>query len=474
MDSRCGTRRRTRFAHGKEGVTGARKTYLCIDLKSFYASVECIARGLDPFKANLVVADPDRSRTTICLAVSPALKRLGVPGRCRLFEVPDGIDFITAKPRMRRYMEVSSEIYSIYLRYVSPDDVHVYSIDECFIDATPYLALYGTDARAFARTLMDAVFAETGICATAGIGENLFLAKVALDITAKHADDGIGELTEASFRETIWDHTPITDIWNIGPGIAARLARYGAHTLRDVAHMREDTLYREFGVNAEYLIDHAWGQEPCTITEIHAYEPQGHSLVNSQVLPCDYSFDEARMVLREMTDASVLDLVANGYAARRVSLSVGYARDRRGAGASAAEAARVFDGGHGKRVIASPEARAQGRSGGERTLPAPTNSFAEIFARIDALYGETVDRTRVIRRIAVGFSDLVPEESVQRSLFDGADETRGHDRERERHLADAVIAVKGKFGKNALLKGTSYFDKATARERNEQIGGHHA
>ena len=238
------------------------KTYLCIDLKSFYASVECVARGLDPFEARLVVADPDRSRTTICLAVSPGLKRLGVPGRCRLFEVPEELDFITAKPRMRRYMEVSAEIYSIYLRFVSPDDVHVYSIDECFIDATPYLALYGTTPRAFARTLMDAVFAETGICATAGIGTNLFLAKVALDIAAKHADDGIGELDERSFREVIWDHEPITDVWNIGPGIAARLERYGARTLRDVAHMREDTLYREFGVNAEYLIDHAWGRSP--------------------------------------------------------------------------------------------------------------------------------------------------------------------------------------------------------------------
>ena len=315
---------------------------------------------------------------------------------------------------------------------------------------------------------MDAVFAETGICATAGIGTNLFLAKVALDIAAKHADDGIGELDERSFREVIWDHEPITDVWNIGPGIAARLARYGAHTLRDVAHMREETLYREFGANAEYLIDHAWGQEPCTIAEIHAYKPQGHSVMNSQVLPCDYSFEEARTVLREMVDASALELVDCGLAARRVSLHVGYARDR---GAARGAAARVFDGGHGKRSLLSSEERARGRAGGERTLDAPTNSFAALFDRVEAIFEETVDRTRAIRRIAVGFSDLAPEGSAQLSLFDEGD---APERSRERSLADARIAVAEKFGKNALLRGTSFREKATQRERNEQIGGHHA
>lgn len=445
----------------------AGKTYLCIDLKSFYASVECVARGLDPFEAKLVVADPDRSRTTICLAVSPALKKLGVPGRCRLFEVPESLDFIVAKPRMRRYMEVSAEIYAIYLRYISPDDIHVYSIDECFIDATPYLSLYGTTPRAFARTLMDAVFAETGICATAGIGTNLFLAKVALDVTAKHANDGIGALDEATFRRTIWDHKPITDIWNIGPGIAARLAAHGAHTLRDVAHMREKTLYREFGANAEYLIDHAWGQEPCTIADIHAYEPEGRSLMNSQVLPCDYSFEEALAILREMVDASALELVDYGLAARKVSLHVGYARNRR---EDRANPVRLFDGGHGKRIIASREERAQGSSGGQRTLDAPTNSFEVLFARMRALFEETVDRARPIRRIAVGFSDLENEASVQQRLFDDAAVSR----DRERRLTDTRLAVESKFGKNALLKGTSFRAKATQRERNEQIGGHHA
>ena len=282
------------------------RVYLCIDLKSFYASVECAARGLDPFTTNLVVADPDRSNTTICLAITPAMKELGVRNRCRVFEIPEGIDYIMATPRMHLYMEESARIYSIYLRYVSADDVHVYSIDECFIDVTSYLALYGKTPRQMARLLMDAVFAETGICATAGIGTNLFLAKVALDVTAKHADDGIGVLDEAEFRRVIWPHRPLTDIWNIGPGITRRLAKYGVHDLRGVTQMREETLYREFGVNAEFLIDHAWGQEPCTIAEIHAYEPKGHSLVNGQVLPSDYTADEARMVMREMVDANTV------------------------------------------------------------------------------------------------------------------------------------------------------------------------
>ena len=283
-------------------------------------------RGLDPFTTNLVVADPERSRTTICLAITPALKELGVRNRCRVFEIPEGIDYIMATPRMHLYMEVSSQIYAIYLRYVSADDVHVYSIDECFIDITSYLALYGKTPRQMARMLMDAVFAETGICATAGIGINLFLAKVALDITAKHADDGIGVLDEAEFKRVIWPHRPLTDIWNIGPGIARRLAKYGVHDLYGVTRMREKTLYREFGVNAEFLIDHAWGQEPCTIAEIHAYEPKGHSLVNGQVLPSDYTAAEARMVMREMVDASTLDLVRQEMAADRIDLHVGYAR----------------------------------------------------------------------------------------------------------------------------------------------------
>ena len=438
------------------------KTYLCIDLKSFYASVECADRGLDPFVDNLVVADPERSRTTICLAITPAMKALGVKNRCRVFEIPDGIDYTMARPRMRRYMEVSAGIYAIYLRFVSPEDVHVYSIDECFIDATPYLPLYGMDARAFARTLMTAVFQETGICATAGVGTNLFLAKVALDITAKHAPDNIGFLDEGTFKQQIWFHRPITDIWGIGPGIARRLARHGAQDLASVAALNPEVLYREFGVNAEYLIDHAWGQEPCTIAEIQAYEPEGRSLVNGQVLPSDYTFEEARMVLREMVDASVLELVEHGLVTERISLSVGYAREK-----GSWNAAETFEGGHGTRLLGAHAAGE--RTGGSRKLERRTNSACFLIERFESLFDETAHRDVPIRRINVGFSDLLAEQFATATLFDNAQAEA-----KERQLQDALIAVRGKFGKNAMLKGTSLQKKATARERNEQVGGHHA
>lgn len=337
------------------------RTYVCIDLKSFYASVECVDRGLDPLTANLVVADPDRTEKTICLAITPSMKALGLSSRCRVFEIPESVDYVMAKPRMQRYMEASADIYSIYLRYVSPEDIHPYSIDECFIDATPYLSLYRTSAREFAVMLMEAVLAETGVRATAGVGPNLFLAKVALDITAKHARDCIGFLDQAEFERTIQTHRPITDIWNIGPGIARRLAKYAVYDLRGVCEMSEATLYREFGVNAEYLIDHAHGVEPCTIADIHAYEPSGHSLGNGQVLPCDYSFEEARDVLREMVDQLVLDLVEKRLVAESISLYVGYARDHEAGGARAVdEPGAYFDGGHGRRP-------ASGRRGGSHT-----------------------------------------------------------------------------------------------------------
>ena len=438
------------------------KTYLCIDLKSFYASVECADRGLDPFVDNLVVADPERSRTTICLAITPAMKALGVKNRCRVFEIPDGIDYTMARPRMRRYMEVSAGIYAIYLRFVSPEDVHVYSIDECFIDATPYLPLYGMDARAFARTLMTAVFQETGICATAGVGTNLFLAKVALDITAKHAPDNIGFLDEGTFKQQIWFHRPITDIWGIGPGIARRLARHGAQDLASVAALNPEVLYREFGVNAEYLIDHAWGQEPCTIAEIQTYEPEGRSLVNGQVLPSDYTFEEARMVLREMVDASVLELVEHGLVTERISLSVGYARKK-----GSWNTAETFEGGHGIRLLGAQAAGE--RTGGSRKLERRTNSACFLIERFESLFDETAHRDVPIRRINVGFSDLLAEQFATATLFDNTQAEA-----KERQLQDALIAVRGKFGKNAMLKGTSLQKKATTRERNEQVGGHHA
>ena len=437
------------------------RTYVCIDLKSFYASVECVDRGLDPLTANLVVADPDRTEKTICLAITPSMKALGLPGRCRVFEIPEGVRYVMARPRMQRYMEVSADIYSIYLRYVSPEDIHAYSIDECFIDATPYLSLYRMGAKEFAVMLMEAVLAETGVCATAGIGPNLFLAKVALDITAKHAEDHIGYLDQAEFKRSIQTHRPITDIWNIGPGIAKRLAKYGARDLR--------------------------GVEPCTIADIHAYEPSAHSLGNGQVLPCDYSFDEARDVLKEMVDQLVLDLVEKGLVAGSISLYVGYAKGRGAGGGAGAQGGGIagddgrvggvagddgtggeyFDGGHGRRPASGR--RAFPHTGGTRRQPDRTNLCSRLMPRFLDLFDETTRKDAPIRRINVGFGGVLPEEFATMDLFADAEAEA-----EERRLQQAVLAVKGRFGKNALLRGTSLKEKATARERNEQIGGHHA
>lgn len=455
------------------------RTYVCIDLKSFYASVECVARGLDPMEARLVVADPDRTVTTICLAVSPAMKALGVRNRCRVFEIPEGLDYVMARPRMRAYMAASADIYGVYLRYVSPDDIHPYSIDECFIDATAYLGLYGMTAREFASTLRDAVRAETGIPATAGIGPNLFLAKVALDIAAKHAADGIGLLGERSFREQIWPHRPITDIWNIGPGIARRLARYRAFDLKGVTEMDPDVLYREFGVNAEYLIDHAWGLEPCTIAEIKAYEPESSSVMNGQVLPHGYSFYDGLMVMREMCDDTVLELVEKRLVTDHISLHVSYEWERgaatagegseagraSGTGGEAGEspAPAFFQGEHGLR----PVGRSRPHGGGGRRLPECTNSFTKLFGYLEALWRESVDPSRLIRKISLGFGNLVDEDLATVDLFTDCEAAA-----RERRRQEAVLAVKEKFGKNALIKGTSLKEHAMGRERNLLVGGH--
>lgn len=422
------------------------RTYLCIDLKSFYASVECVDRGLDPLSEKLVVADSERGRTTICLAITPAMKALGIPNRCRVFEIPSDVKYIMAKPRMRRYMEVSADIYEIYLRYVSAEDIHVYSIDECFIDATPYLNFYDVTPREFARMLMDAVLKETKVYATAGIGTNLFLAKVALDIAAKHASDRIGFLDEAEFKRTIWHHRPITDIWQVGPGIARRLAKYRVFDLAGVASMDEEVLYREFGVNAEFLIDHAHGVEPCTMKQIKEYVPQTHSVMNGQVLPEDYAEADAFVVMKEMVDAAVLDLVEKGLVAGGVSLSVGYARSGPWRGAHASEGANV-----------------------SQKLCTKTNSLGELMANFEEMWRKRVDAGKKIRRMSLGFSDVSPEEEATLDLFSNSREKR-----RERNMQEAVLAVKGKFGKNALVRGMSLLEKATARDRNEQVGGHHA
>ena len=403
-------------------------TYICIDLKTFYASVECVELGLDPFTTNLVVADPSRTEKTICLAITPAMKRLGIRNRCRVFEIPKGIKYKTATPRMKLYMQKSVEIYRIYLQRVCPEDIHPYSIDECFIDATPYLALYGLTAKEFAQELIDAVMRQTGITATAGIGSNLFLAKVALDVTAKHSPDNIGVLSQATFREKLWHHTPLTDIWGIGPGIAARLERYGVHDLAGIAAMSKQVLFREFGANAEFLIDHASGIEPCTMAQIKAYKSKSTGIGNGQVLARGYSYEETRLILQEMIDGLVLDLIEK-------------------------HAVRRFPAGHG---------------GGARKLSGKTASLKKISAAFMSLYEETVNPARKVRRINIGLTGLMPEELEEISLFDGPE------LQQERQMQKTLLAVKSKFGANALLRGSSLLKASTVHERNEQVGGHRA
>lgn len=393
--------------------------------------------------------------------------------RCRVREIPAGVDYMTAMPRMRRYMEVSKQIYKVYLRFVSSEDIYPYSIDECFIDATPYLRLYEIEAKEFAERLREAVLRETGVTATAGIGTNMFLAKVALDVTAKHTGDGIGILDEDSFKRELWFHQPITDIWGIGPGIARRLAKYGAYDLAGVCACRPQTLYKEFGKNAEYLIDHAWGQETATLAQVRAYVPKGHSLNSGQVLMRDYTFDEARTILREMVDDSALELVEKGLACGGIGLYVGYSR----AGIARADV-HMFDGGHGLRMINDVEegkaAVLAAYGGGSRKLPSDTNSENTLMNAFLALYDETVDRDASIRRVNISFTGLIPEAQVQATLFDVCGANDDVNKERERRLANAVVAARGRFGANAVLRGTSLKKEANARERNNQIGGHRA
>ncbi len=412
-------------------------SYLCIDLKSFYASVECVERGLDSMSTDLVVADPARGSGAICLAVSPSLKAKGVKNRCRIFEIPQKYKYIVAKPRMKLYMEYSARIYSIYLHYISPEDIHVYSIDECFLDVTQYQRMYGKDARQIAKMLMDAVWQETGIAATAGIGSNLFLAKVALDISAKHTKDRMGYLDLDSFRREIWFHRPITDIWNVGRGIAKRLERLGIFDLYGVAHFDEGRLYREFGVNAEFLIDHANGVEPCTIADIHAYRAKSNSLSNGQILFEDYRFEDAMTVMREMVDLLVLELVERNLVTGSISLSVGYSKD-----------------------VIPP-------SGGTERLPETTNSHRKLDAYFTAFFEKKVSRLHPIRRINIGVNELVDECYATYDLFTDLEAEK-----RERDLQHTVLDIKKKFGKNSILKGMSLEEKATARERNRMIGGH--
>ena len=543
------------------------KTYISIDLKSFYASVECMERGLDPLNTNLVVADASRTQKTICLAVSPSLKAYGIPGRARLFEVEqkvkeanarrqtrapknilDGksvfaselnenpnlaIDYIAAKPRMALYMSKSTQIYDVYLRYIAPEDIYAYSVDEVFIDASGYLKTYGLNAHDFARLLVREVFKETGITATAGIGPNLYLCKIAMDIGAKHTEadaDGvrIAELDEYSYRRLLWDHRPITDFWRVGRGYAKKLAKKSIFTMGDIArcslgtssdYYNEDLLYKMFGVNAELLIDHAWGYEPCTLAEVKSYRPQRKSLVSGQVLQNAYTYDKTRIVVREMMELLALDLVDKGLLTNQIVLTVGYDIEN----LSDPERRRAYKGeitvdGYGREI---PK-----HAHGTGNLPFSTSSTKLTTDCVLEVFDRVVDESLLTRRISITANNLVLESEYKResevasaepeqiSMFDmlaGGDDSHAPERvsskeatayseqdkpnstvvaesisgsagndndedalEKEKQVQEAMLKIKKRFGKNAILKGTNLQEGATAKERNAQIGGHKA
>ena len=440
--------------------------------------MECVDRGLDPLTTNLVVADETRSDGTICLAVSPSLKALGVPGRPRLFEVKQRlaeikaltgktVPYITAMPRMARYLEVSSQIYCIYLKYLSPSDTHVYSIDESFMDLTPYLNLYGMTAHKLVTTMIRDVLRETGITATGGVGTNLYLAKIAMDITAKKlpADkDGVrvAELDEQSFREKLWTHEPLTDFWQIGPGIAAHLGRMGIHTMGDLARLslqNEEIFFREFGIDAEILIDHAWGIETCGMAEIKAYKPATKSLATGQVLPRAYSWEEGRLAVKEMTEQVVLGLVEQGFVAEGVTLYVGYQiLSKEGLSSYHGPIKGNY---YGRKV--PPSVHGTGK------LDGPTASLSRITEAVLKLYDKLVDKELEVRRMSIAAIRLSPKEEVppQMSLF-----SSWKNDARETALLKAAISLHKRFGKNSLVKGMDLLEAGTTRERNDQIGGH--
>lgn len=415
-----------------------KKTYICIDLKSFYASVECVERGLDPLTTNLVVADPERTEKTICLAVSPSMKALGVPNRCRVFQIPSDVEYIMAPPRMQLYIDYSANIYSVYLKYIAKEDIHVYSIDEVFMDVTEYLTLYQMSAKELGIRIMQDVADTTGITATCGIGTNLYLAKIALDITAKHVEDHVGVLTEQLFQKTLWNHKPLTDFWRIGAGTVKRLESIGIHTMGEIAAADENVLYRLFGVDAELLIDHAWGIEPTTIADIKNYKPKRNSLTSGQVLACGYSYKDGKLVVREMADLLALELVDKGLVTDSITLHVGYDNEQN-----------------------LPSAH------GTISMTLTTSSAKAIISYTEQLYERIVNPRAFIRRVNLSFNNVVDEAYQQYDLF-----TDPADLEREHKMQKAMLDIKKKFGKNAILKGMNLEEHATTRERNQQIGGH--
>ena len=496
------------------------RSYLCVDLKSFYASVECMQRGLDPMTTLLAVADESRTEKTICLAVSPALKAYGVSGRARLFEAIEQvkkanaqrrqkapgqrfagkssnarelaadpaleIDFLVARPQMGRYMEVSSHIYNIYLRFIAPEDIHVYSIDEVFIDLTAYLKTYNATPRQLTEKLVQAVFQDTGITATAGIGTNLYLAKVAMDIVAKKMPPDkhgcrIAELTEMSYRQQLWDHQPITDFWRVGRGYARRLEKYGMKTMGDIAlcsvggpgdYYNEDLLYKLFGINAELLIDHAWGWEPCTIRHIKEYRPECSSISSGQVLSCPYTVEKARLIVEEMLDLLVLDLVEKKLQTDQIVLTIGYDRE------SLSDPKIHYTG----PVTTDPYGRSIPKPAtGSVNLGKYTSSTRRVMEHALALYDRITDPALLVRRLSVAAMHVLPRHQVpqdgageQLDLFSAPErlEKEQQAEEREQRRQEAVLQIKRKFGKNSILKGMNYQEGATTRERNGQVGGH--
>ena len=504
------------------------KTYIAIDLKSFYASVECRERNRDPLTTNLVVADPSRTEKTICLAVSPSLKKYGLSGRARLFEViqkvktaneirklkaPNHvfcgssddsrelqkkpslkIDYIIAPPRMARYMEYSTKIYNIYLKYIAPEDIHIYSIDEVFIDVTHYLSTYNMTAHELAMTMIQDILDTTGITATAGIGTNMYLCKIAMDIVAKHIEPDkngvrIAKLDEMSYRRLLWNHRPITDFWRVGRGYSKKLEKIGLYTMGDIArcsigkptdYYNEELLYKLFGINAELLIDHAWGYEPCTMEDVKTYKPETNSISSGQVLHCPYEFDKARLVVKEMTDLMVLDLVDKGLVTNQIVLTIGYDIENiTDKNRSQSYKGTVTTNYYGKKVPKPAH--------GTTNLPKQTSSTTLITNAVMELYDKIVNKKLLIRRINIVANKLVDEHSVknankyeQLDLFTDYEilkkqrEKENAESEREKRMQNTILDIKKKFGKNAILKGMNLQEGATAKDRNNQIGGHKA
>ena len=498
------------------------RRYLCIDLKSFYASVECVERGLDPLDTNLVVADDSRTEKTICLAVSPSLKAYGIGGRARLFEVVQkvkeinyqrrsragklngesfsdrelksdpalGLSYITAKPRMSLYVKYSTDIYKIYLRYIAPEDILVYSVDEVFIDVTDYIRHYNMTPKELAMTIILDVLKTTGITATAGIGTNMYLAKVAMDIDAKHikADENgvrISELDEISYRKRLWEHTPITDFWRIGKGYRDRLAKLGLFTMGDVARFSlseigEDRLYRAFGVNTELLIDHAWGYEPCTLKEANAYKPKNNSISSGQVLHSPYSFDKGRLIVKEMSELLALDLVRKGLVTNQIVLTVGY------------DVENLLDENikskyKGEIILDHYGRKVPKYAHGTENIKKQTSSSRLITGAVLAIYDRTVNKDLLIRRVNITANFVIPEELADNSIgFEQLDlftdyekilKERAEEEKRlskEKRIQEAMLYIKDRYGKNAVVKGMNLKEGATTIERNRQIGGHKA